>query len=173
MKRNWLWLAAATFLLAGSFFLGIGTAGYLDQKSGGRMAPFPKTGSADECFFTGTEENPYDRDRRNALLAQNMQYVSMEREVFFENGEAFGYAGIANEKENRLGCRIMLIRDGTGERIYQSDLIDPGHYIEKIRLRIRLRKGYYPCTAFWSFYEQTSDQLVGNMAGKVVVIVNQ
>lgn len=173
MKENWLWLVAAAFLLAGSFFLGIGTAGYLDQKLGGQMALFQKTGSTDDFFFKSSAENPYDRDRRNALLAKNMQYVSMEREVVFENGEAFGYVGIANEKESSLGCRVTLIRDGTGEIIYQSDLIDPGHYIEEIKLRMRLRKGYYPCTALWSFYEQTSDQPVGNTAGKIIVIVNQ
>lgn len=169
MRDRGLWLLTAVFLAVGSFFFGLGTAGFVDQAvrhKAVRKEQIP-------ILTDSRAESPYERDRRNALLAENMGYVSMERELVFEQGDSLGYAGIANEAESRLGCIVTLIRDGTGEIIYQSKVLDPGYYIENIRLRIHLRKGYYPCTVVWSFYEQEADWPVGNTAGKAVVIINE
>lgn len=170
MRDRALWLLTAAFVITGSFFFGLGMAGAVDQASRPellRSDAFPLLPGE------GREESPDERDRRNALLAENMGYVSMEQELVFERGDSLGYAGIENGAESRLGCTVTLIRDGTGEVLYQSKVLDPGYYIENIRLKTRLRKGCYPCTAVWSFYEPEADLLVGNTAGKAVVIINE
>lgn len=154
---------AAMCLLTGSFFFGIGTAGFWDQKWG-RKNDFP--------LRTHTE-TPYERDRRNTLLAENMKYVSVEKELVFESETQTGYAGISNGIESSMSCRLTVILDKTGEVLYQSQLIDPGYYLENIRLDGELQTGYYPCTALWSFYEGESDLQAGNTAEKIVVIVRE
>ena len=169
--KDWaLWLLTAAFVTTGSFFFGLGTAGFVDQAA--RQGPL-QIDQLPPLIAVGREESPYDRDRRNALLAENMGYVSMEQKLVFERGDSLGYAGIENGTDSQLGCIITLIRDGTGEILYQSKVLDPGYYIENIHLRTHLRKGYYPCTVVWSFYEQEADLPIGNTAGKAVVIINE
>lgn len=168
--KNWaLWLLTAAFVTTGSFFFGLGAASFVDQAARPellRKEQLPR-------LTGGGEESPYERDRRNALLVENMGYVSMERELVFEQGDSLGYAGIENGTDSQLGCTITLIRDGTGEILYHSKVLDPGYYIENIHLQTHLRKGYYPCTVVWSFYEQEADLPIGNTAGKAVVIINE
>ena len=172
MRSRRLWTAAAVLALGGGFFAGVGTAGYFDQAQGGRIQRIEW--QAGDVLGTPVEErreDPEERDRRNQLLAENMRYVSMEREVRFASGDGTGYAGIVNGGESQLSCRVELIRDGTGEILYRSELIDPGFYIEEIQLNTKLRKGFYPCTALWGFYEKETDVAIGSTAGKVVVCV--
>lgn len=173
MRRRSVLTAAAALLLAGSFFVGVGTAGFIAQirAEQSELAGNGRAYSLGELLRGDAGESPWERDQRNALLAENMRYVSMEREIKFEAGNRAGYAGIANEPESSLGCQVEIIRDATGETLYQSRLIEPGFYIEEITLKAELRKGYYPCTAVWSFYEKETDQPVGKTAGKIIVII--
>lgn len=154
--------------------VGIGTAGFLAQSYYETSSQKERAweGAERELFVDSGSADPYKRDQRNAAIYSNMQYIHMERQIRFETGDQPGYAGIANEPESKLSCRITLIRDGTGELLYQSKLIDPGYYIDHIQLNTKLRKGYYPCTIVWEFYGSKTDLPVGSLAGKSVVIVD-
>lgn len=170
-KQRWLLAGAAILALAGGISAGIGTAGFLTQRHFKGEAGDRESGRS--IWGMAGEIDPHERDRRNALLAENMKYVSMEQKVVFEEGAAPGYAGIENGQESILGCQVEIIRDATGEALYQSKMIDPGYYIETIQLSTSLKKGYYPCTAVWRFYERETDAPVGSTAGKIVVIVER
>lgn len=167
MREKWLWGIVSICLLVGGFLLGIGTAGFWNQRSAALSGKTPGFSASAHT------ETLYERDRRNQLLAENRKYVSIEKEVVFEDGKAFGYAGISNGEESQMSCRVTMIQDGTGEILYQSRLIDPGYYIKEIQLQTMLQKGHYSCTALWNFYEGESDLPIGNMAEKIVIIVNQ
>lgn len=150
--------------------MGIGTAGYLKQVLESREM----TRRYDRYeMVLDIEEDSHERDQRNTLLTEAMRYISMESELVFQSGRSRAYAGIANGPDSRLGCRITLIRDATGEILYQTKLIDPGYYVEQITLDSNLKKGYYPCTAIWDFYEQEQDLPVGRTARKVVIMIEQ
>lgn len=110
------------------------------------------------------------RDRRNQSLIENMEYISLERQIYFETAQAKGIARISNDGQSKFRCQVTLVRDATGEVLYKSGLIEPGYYIEEIHLKGSLKKGYYPCTAVWSFYSE-HDEYAGETAWKIVVIV--
>lgn len=110
------------------------------------------------------------RDQRNQLLIENMQYISLERQIYFESAQAKGAARISNDSKSELHCQVTVVRDATGEVLYESGLLEPGYYIEEIRLKGSLKKGYYPCTAVWSFYS-ANEEYAGETAWKIVVVV--
>lgn len=116
------------------------------------------------------EDNNIARDLRNRELVENMNCVSLERQLYFDHTDTLGEARIANDIRNKFSCSVRIVRDATGEVVYKSDLIEPGYYIEKIHLTGGLKQGSYPCTAIWSFYTQ-KEEYAGETAWKVVVII--
>jgi len=110
------------------------------------------------------------RDRRNQSLIENMEYISLERQIYFADAQAKGTARIANDSRSQFHVQVTLVRDATGEVLYESGLLEPGYYIEEIHLNGSLKKGYYPCTAVWNFYSE-HDEYAGETAWKIVVIV--
>lgn len=170
-KRNSGFLSAgvaASLIVMGSFFMGIGFQRFFDNRKIRTEYQNSELEWKQE-LFEGLEEDAV-RDLRNQALMENMQHVSMERQIFVEAAGAEGTAGISNSKESAFLCTLALIRDATGEIIYESGLIEPGYYIEAVRLGGELKKGYYPCTAVWSFYTE-EEEYAGEAAWKIVVII--
>lgn len=154
VKRRWITVMALGFMLTGAFFSGIGVKTFLDGRAIRREYP----------------DSPKARDQRNRELAANMDYISMNRELVLANGASTAEAGISLTQAGSFGCVVTIIRDATGEILYESGLIEPGHYIETIHLAGGLKKGYYPCTAIWSFYTE-DDRYVGETAWTLVTVI--
>jgi len=147
------------FLLIGMFLTGVGLQRYIMNQEIRNKPEMAEGMEAEEA-----------RDLRNRQLVNSMNYVSIEREIYFDRSDTLGEARISNDKESNFGCTVTLIRDATGEEIYHSDIIEPGYYIESIYLNSSLEKGYHPCTVIWSFYTEI-DEYVGETARKTVVVI--
>lgn len=156
--KNKLYVVALILLLNGIVIIGYGVLLYTDSL---------------ERKIEAAEWSEEKRDEINALVAENMRGVTIKQTIYLKNGAEKGEAGIANKKENTLPCTISLVRDSTGEVIYESGLIDPGFYIAGIRLKTQLAEGWYPCTVIWKFYDSTTEELLGEGAGYVVVVVKE
>ena len=163
-----LMFVAVTCLLAGSFLVGMGVQKVLSNQK--TRKEYLESELEWKQELAEGEEEAVVRDLRNQILVENMKYVSMERQLYFDHADAAGEARIANDEESALSCKATIVRDATGEVIYQSDLIEPGYYIEDIHLSGGLRQGFYPCTAVWSFYTQ-NEEYAGETAWKVIVII--
>lgn len=159
---------AVICLLAGSFFLGMGLQKMFSNQQTRRE--YAKSELEWKQELAEGEDDAIVRDLRNQELVKNMKYVSLERQIYFDHSEEPGEARIANDSKNNFSCTLRIVRDATGEVIYESGLIEPGYYIEEIHLTGGLKQGFYPCTAVWSFYTQ-GEEYVGETAWKVVVII--
>ncbi|MBE7718094.1 hypothetical protein [Lacrimispora indolis] len=167
-NRYYLIFTAVACLLAGSFFAGMGL-----QKIVGSQKLRKEYATSELQWkqeLAEGEDAAIVRDLRNQELVENMKYVSLERQIYFDYADAFGEARIANGSENKFSCTVRIVRDATGEVVYESDLLEPGYYIEKIRLAGGLKQGFYPCTAVWDFYTQ-GEEYAGETAWNVVVII--
>lgn len=162
-KKRWAYVVLAVLIASGSFLFGLGAAGCLYSKNQRRQ----------ERVLM----NSYELDERNQTLASGMACVQIEEALIFADGEAEAWAGIGNSSDNPYGCTAVLMRDSTGEILYRSDMIEPGYYIENIKMETALQKGYYPCTVIWSFYrladETKEEELIGHTAQKTVVVVEK
>jgi len=165
--RSKLAVLALLFLLIGMFLAGMGLQKYIvNQEIRNSYKNSSLIWKQEMAEGMDAEEA---RDLRNRQLVNSMNYVSMEQ-IYFDSADSFGEARISNGGESAFGCTVTLIRDATGEEIYQSDIIEPGHYIESILLAGSLKRGYYPCTAIFSFYT-ANDEYVGETARKTVVVI--
>lgn len=169
-QRTVLIVLSALSVLAGGFCLGIGMGKTAVNISLRRSYQDSSVNWRQELAAgTGQEQV---RDLRNQELAKNMQYVSINRTLRFSQGSAAAQADISVDARSDFGCVVTILRDATGEQLYKSGVIDPGHYISQIHLDSSLRDGYYPCTAVWSYYGD-GDEYVGETAWKVVVVVGK
>lgn len=167
IRSGFIFLAVIC-LLAGSFFVGMGLQKMFSNQQTRRE--YAKSELEWKQELAEGEDDAIVRDLRNQELVKNMKYVSLERQIYFDHSEEPGEARIANDSKNNFSCTLRIVRDATGEVIYESGLIEPGYYIEEIQLTGGLKQGFYPCTAVWSFYTQ-GEEYAGETAWKVVVII--
>ncbi len=166
--RYCLMLIAVICLVTGSFFAGMGLQKmFSNQKI---RKEYIKSNLQWKQELAEGKDGAIVRDLRNQELIKNMKYVSMERQIYFDHSDSPGEARIANDRKNQFSCVVRIVRDATGEVVYESGLIEPGYYIEEIYLTGGLKQGFYPCTAVWSFYTK-DEEYAGDTAWKVVVIV--
>lgn len=166
-------LAVCICLLTGGFFIGIGTWTFVENRQLRRS--YEQSEVQWKRDLAEGADGAQVRDQRNQELAESMKALSMNRELIFADGGAEAEARIAVGAESHFRCTVSILRDATGELLYESGRIDPGFYIEKIRLDSRLQKGYYPCTAVWSFYAENGgrDEYIGETAWKLAVVVEK
>lgn len=169
-EQRKLLIAVAVLVLAGGFFIGQGFCVFANNRR--IIAEFRDSGVEWKRELASGMEEEDVRDMRNQKLIENLEHISMEQEIYFDDGASKGEARISNAPDALFGCTVSLIRDATREVVYESNVIDPGYHIRYIELETKLKKGFYPCTIVWSFYTE-EDEYVGEMAWKAVVIIKE
>ncbi|MDE6357252.1 MAG: hypothetical protein K2L15_01535 [Eubacteriales bacterium] len=100
----------------------------------------------------------------NEKVEEGMVNVSINPEPTFANGRAEGSLGIENIPGNHYALQVDIQLNDTGEVVYQSGLLDPGFYINKVKLNKNLSKGDYPATAiFTAYYVDEQDEVLAKV----------
>lgn len=165
--RKYLWILVFMCFVLGSFCIGNGFTLYLKEQQEPEKDYWLGSGRLSEELL-----NPVQRDEWNYSLINNREYMTMENELHTDTDNYICEARISNAPESNLRCTVTLIRNSTGEILYQSKLLEPGYYIEYIQLLSNIKEGYYPSTIVWSFYELEGDSIIGEMAENAVVVVS-
>ena len=108
-------------------------------------------------------------ERLNQKVAEGMINISMNTAPYFENGKAEGNVMIVNESINNYPQKVQIVRNDTGEQIYESDAIAVGSKIERARLDVDLPAGTYECTAYFHNLDPESGAIIGT-AGAIITI---
>ena len=88
---------------------------------------------------------------------------------YFENGAADGNLMIVNESINNYPQKVQIIRNDTGEQIYESGAIAVGSKIERATLDVALPAGTYECTAYFHNLNPETGEIIGT-AGAIINI---
>ena len=88
-------------------------------------------------------------EKLNEKVAEGMINISMNTAPYFENGAADGNLMIVNESINNYPQKVQIVRNDTGEQIYESGAIAVGSKIERAKLDAALPAGTYECTAYF------------------------
>ncbi len=107
-------------------------------------------------------------ERLNQKVEEGMINISMNTAPYFETGTAEGNLMLVNESINNYPQMVQIIRNDTGEQIYQSNAIPVGSKIEHAKLDVILPAGTYECTAYFS----NLDPETGDMIGTAGAIIN-
>lgn len=151
-RRRAAWAVGAALLFCAAFLFGAGAAQAAQQAAGRHIPTVLESGDG------------------GRLLDESLKYVSIETELHAgEDGRC--EARIQNKTGSGMSARVRITRNATGERLYESGLIDPGHYVEEIKLSARLRPGWYPCRVVWEFYRHDTLEPVGKAAQSAVLVV--
>ena len=105
------------------------------------------------------------------VVEEGMFNISIAGAIQFDDGASEGTAYIENVPGNRYNMRVRITEDATGDVLYESGVLKPNQFIEKIALTKDLDQGSYPATATFTALDPSSYDEVGQAAAKVVVNV--
>lgn len=80
---------------------------------------------------------------------------------------------IENPSNQGKLIRVEIVRDDTGEKIYETGAIPPGNYVESAPLDVELPAGEYPCTAVFLAYREETEELIGQAAVKITLTLQE
>ena len=108
-------------------------------------------------------------ERLNQKVAEGMINISVNTAPYFEDGASEGNVMIVNEAINNYPQKVQIIRNDTGEQIYESGAIAVGSKIERARLDVALPAGTYECTAYFHNLDPDTGEIIGT-AGAIINI---
>ena len=108
-------------------------------------------------------------EKLNEKVAEGMINISMNTAPYFENGAADGNLMIVNESINNYPQKVQIVRNDTGEQIYESGAIAVGSKIERAKLDAALPAGTYECTAYFHNLDPETGEIIGT-AGAIINI---
>ena len=158
--------------LAAAITIGIFTAVRLIRKPA-QSKDDPKTGIVyDDSAIEGGWDNlsPEEiAERLNQKVAEGMINISANTAPIFEDGSSEGNLMLVNESINNYPQKVQIVRNDTGEQIYESGAIAVGSKIERAKLDVVLPAGTYECTAYFHNLDPESGAIIGT-AGAVINI---
>ena len=161
--------------LAAALTLGIFTAVRLIRKPAASKDD-PKTSIVyDSSAVEGGWDNlsPEEIEARlNEKVAEGMINISANTAPIFEDGASEGNLMLVNESINNYPQMVQIVRNDTGEQIYESGAIAVGSKIERARLDVVLPAGTYECTAYFHNLDPESGAIIGT-AGAIITIAIQ
>ena len=108
-------------------------------------------------------------EKLNEKVEEGMINISMNTAPYFENGTAEGNLMLVNESINNYPQKVQIVRNDTGEQIYESGAIAVGSKIERAKLDVVLPAGTYECTAYFHNLDPETGDIIGT-AGAIITI---
>lgn len=110
--------------------------------------------------------------RLNEKVAEGMINISANTAPIFEDGSSEGNLMLVNERINNYPQKVQIVRNDTGEQIYESGAIAVGSKIERAKLDVVLPAGTYECTAYFHNLDPETGDIIGT-AGAIITITIQ
>ena len=133
----------------------------------------PKAGIVyDDAAIEGGWDNlsPEEIEARlNEKVAEGMINISANTAPIFKDGSSEGNLMLVNESINNYPQKVQIVRNDTGEQIYESGAIAVGSKIERAKLDVVLPAGTYECTAYFHNLDPETGDIIGT-AGAIITI---
>ena len=111
-------------------------------------------------------------EKLNEKVAEGMINISANTAPIFEDGSSEGNLMLVNESINNYPQMVQIVRNDTGEQIYESGAIAVGSKIERAKLDVVLPAGTYECTAYFHNLDPETGDIIGT-AGAIITITTQ
>lgn len=102
---------------------------------------------------------------------EGMISFSLNTHLYLDGPDAQASIKFENPANNAKLTKLRLVRDDTGEQIYETGFLEPGSYVDADQLDARLGPGEYACTGYITSYEQGTKRFLGEAACTVHVTV--
>lgn len=111
------------------------------------------------------------QDALNRKVAEGMLNVSMNPTPLFPDGSSPGNVRIQNIEGNHYSVAVTIVRSDTEEAILTTKLIDPGYYVEDMKLDQPLPAGEYLCVASFAAYDPETLDYIGETGMQLLITV--
>ncbi|MEG1069173.1 MAG: hypothetical protein RSE27_03115 [Ruthenibacterium sp.] len=108
-------------------------------------------------------------DRLNRIVKDSEVNVTMNAQPVLKDGIL--NVAIENIPANKFAFRVKVVMDETQKTLFETDIIDPNHYIENVKVDEKLAAGAYDATATFTCYDPETLQVAGATGLKIVVLV--
>lgn len=105
------------------------------------------------------------------LVENSMFNISIASQVDFPSGTEAGEVKIENPASNSQLMQVRIVRDDSGEEIYETGVIEPNHHIVSDTLAVDLPAGTYPCTAQFYALDPQTEVITGQASARITVNV--
>ncbi|MBR4039478.1 MAG: hypothetical protein IKJ11_05195 [Clostridia bacterium] len=165
-RRKRLLTLLALFLLLDVFIAGVLVARIRADRlehAAVRDAQAQKIGVTQEM----TEE---EREEMLAIaLGEAHSLIALNSEPAVSDGRIA--LNLVNHKSNHCAVAVQLIRIDTNETLLETDLVEPGWYLEYAKLDVQLEPGEYECLARCLFYTMDDNAYLGRTARQLLLKV--
>ena len=110
-------------------------------------------------------------EKLNEKVAEGMINISANTAPIFEDGASEGNLMLVNESINNYPQMVQIVRNDTGEQIYESGAIAVGSKIERARLDVVLPAGTYECTAYFHNLDPESGAIIGTAEAIITITI--
>lgn len=124
----------------------------------------------------GTMEGYTDEEIAEMLkqkVDEGMIAFSLNTHMYLEGPDAQASVKFENPANNAKLTKLRLVRDDTGEQLYETGFLAPGSYVDADAFDVRLEPGEYTCTGYISSYSQETRKYLGEAACTVIVTVQE
>lgn len=160
-KKVVLWIVIIAILICIALAVMLATGMLSPGKS-------KRQGAAGQLEGKTQEEIRAELDR---VVDEGMFNISIAANVMMESGNSPAELRIENVPGNRYLMKVDIVRDDTGQKLYETDLIEPNHHIQSDTLDVSLPQGTYDCTAIFSAYDPETEESIGQAAAKMQIQV--
>lgn len=97
--------------------------------------------------------------------------ISIASDIEFENAAAEGTAYIENVPNNPYDIQVTITDTESGDVVYESPVIAPNNYVEKIRLSKELSAGEHDATATFAALDKETGEQKGTASAVITLNV--
>lgn len=135
-------------------------------------------GFGDDWYDRNAHEGPYKGKSEeqiiadlNALVEEGMMNISIRTIIEFPEGSTKpGTANIENIAANHVDQKVTITLT-SGEIVYQSGAVAPGHSIDTIELNRDLSAGTHDAVATFVGYDTETHEETGQLSAEVKLVV--
>ncbi len=104
-------------------------------------------------------------------IDEGMIAFSLNTSMYLASPGAQVAVKFENPANNAKLTKLKLVRDDTGEQLYETGLLAPGSYVDSASFDAELEPGEYACTGYIESYDQETRKYLGEAACAVTVTV--
>ena len=127
-----------------------------------------RSGVAGQLEGKSASEIQSELDR---VVEEGMFNISIASSVQMAHGTDEAELRIENVPGNRYLMRVVIIEEATGEKLYETDLIEPNFHIQKDTLDVALDAGVHTCLAVCTAYDPGTEEEIGQAAARMSIQV--
>lgn len=102
---------------------------------------------------------------------EGMIAFSLNTRMFLESPGAEATVKFENPPNNAKLTKLKLVRDDTGETVYETGFLEPGSYVDRSAFDVEMEPGEHACTGYISSYSLDERKYLGEAACTVIVTV--